>query len=56
MEEESAKREEHEKDQEKEQEQEDESAKWALPPLPFATGEDLSNLCKKHNLTIAQVN
>ena len=32
-----------------------ETTKWALPPLPFATGKDLLALCSQHNLTIAQV-
>lgn len=29
--------------------------KWAVPPMPFATGVDLLNLCDKHNLSIAQI-
>lgn len=29
--------------------------KWAVPPMPFATGADLLELCDKHNLSIAQI-
>lgn len=29
--------------------------KWALPPMPFASGADLLALCEKHNLSIAQI-
>lgn len=29
--------------------------KWAVPPMPFATGADLLDLCDKHNLSIAQI-
>jgi hypothetical protein len=29
--------------------------KWALPPMPFATGADLLALCEEHDLTVAQI-
>lgn len=29
--------------------------RWAVPPMPFASGADLLRLCEKHNLTIAQI-
>lgn len=30
-------------------------AKWAVPPMPFASGADLLRICHEHNMTIAQV-
>lgn len=35
--------------------EENEQTKWALPPLPFACGQDLLEMCKEHDMTIAQV-
>lgn len=29
--------------------------KWALPPHPYANGQQLRQLCEEHNLTIAQI-
>ena len=37
------------------QEPDIEPVKWALPPMPFASGNDLLELCQKNNLTVAQV-